>query len=392
MTKILWHSNHPHAPTGYGSQTALFTPMIRDAGHDVAISAFWGIAGRTSTWEGMKVYPGDRDFGNEWLAVCAADHGDGDPAGVQVITLMDVWVLRSPFLRELHIASWVPVDHVPTPPTVAGFFKKTGATPIAMSRFGEEQLRHSGLDPLYVPHGVDTRRLRPVPRDDFRDQLKIPRDAFVVGMVAANQGNAPARKAFPAAFAAFAIFHQQHPDAVLYLHTTLDGGSSGLDIPVWLDLCGVPADAVRVTPQSELFMGIEYEEMALVYSNMDVLLNPSYGEGFGVPVIEAQACGTPVIVNDFSAMPELCGAGWKVDGLSVPHEAQGAWWQAPSIGSILDCLEEAYEKAAGLRGQAREFALGYDTRRVMEEYWVPVLAALEERSTAMPAVTLRAAA
>ena len=120
--KILWHSNSPHAPTGYGSQTALFAPRIRDAGHDVAISAFWGVGGSRITWEGMTVYPGDRDYGNDWLPMLAADHGNGDPSSVQVITLMDVWVLHNKHLREMNMASWCPIDHMPVPPNVLRYF------------------------------------------------------------------------------------------------------------------------------------------------------------------------------------------------------------------------------------------------------------------------------
>jgi glycosyltransferase involved in cell wall biosynthesis len=57
-------------------------------------------------------------------------------------------------------------------------------------------------------------------------------------------------------------------------------------------------------------LGAPAEVMAATYSAMDVLLAPSHGEGFCVPLIEAQACGTPVIATDFSAQPELVGAGW----------------------------------------------------------------------------------
>lgn len=376
--KILWHSNAPWAPTGYGSQTGLFAPLLRDAGHDVAISALWGLAGRSIDYQGMKVYPGDMDLGNEWLPFCALDHGDGDPNSVQVITLMDVWPLHSKFFRELNLASWCPVDHFPLPPQVFGYFDRTDATPIAMSQFGVEQIRAAGLDPLYVPHGVDTQQLRPLDPAAFRAEQLIDPDAFVVGMVAANRGAAPARKAFPAAFQAFGRFHEKHPDSILYLHTEI-ASSNGLDLVAWLELSGIPKEAVRVTPQSDLFMGVEYDRMALVYSNFDVLLQPSYGEGFGVPIVEAQACGTPVIVNNFSAMPELCGAGWKVEGIPVVHEAQRSWWQAPHVGSIIDALEDAYNHAGDMRDQAREFALGYDIHKVMAEHWTPVLAELERR-------------
>lgn len=49
------------------------------------------------------------------------------------------------------------------------------------------------------------------------------------------------------------------------------------------------------------------EEMPLLYSAAEVLFYPSFYEGFGLPVIEAMACGTPVITSDVSSLPEAGG-------------------------------------------------------------------------------------
>jgi glycosyltransferase involved in cell wall biosynthesis len=118
--------------------------------------------------------------------------------------------------------------------------------------------------------------------------------------------------------------------------------------------------------------------MAAIYSGMDVLANPSYAEGFGLPIVEAQACGTPVIVTAFSSMPELVGAGWVVGGTPWFNESAGAMWMHPSTEEILAAFEKAYEARddVGLRSQAREFALQYDADRVFDEFWVPALDAL----------------
>lgn len=49
------------------------------------------------------------------------------------------------------------------------------------------------------------------------------------------------------------------------------------------------------------------EELPLLYSAATILLYPSFYEGFGLPVIEAMACGTPVITSNISSMPEVGG-------------------------------------------------------------------------------------
>ena len=392
--RILFHSNSPWANTGYGVQTALFTTRFKALGHDVAISAMWGLGGATMTWSGMTVYPQDEKFGNHMLVPYAAAHGLGDVAATQVITLLDVWVFDAVQMRKCRMACWTPVDHDPLPPRVQQFFERSGAQPIAMSEFGRDKMAERGLDPLYVPHGVDTTVY--APHDDqqaLREMLGMPRDAFVVGMVANNQGSAPPRKAFPQAFAAFKRLLEKHDDAILYLHTEKFGIRDGVNLVYLLEHIGIPESAVRWVPQFDYEVGIEPQIVAGIYSAMDVLLSPSYGEGFGIPVIEAQACGRPVIVSDFTAQPELCGAGWTVTGDRWYDASQGADFMVPSIDDIYEALEAAYDQAREpwIREQARTFACRYDADLVTEQYWVPVLAELEDRfvrSLEMPAATL----
>lgn len=49
------------------------------------------------------------------------------------------------------------------------------------------------------------------------------------------------------------------------------------------------------------------EDMATLYTTASVLLFPSLYEGFGLPVLEAQMCGTPVVCSDKGALPEVAG-------------------------------------------------------------------------------------
>jgi glycosyltransferase involved in cell wall biosynthesis len=55
-----------------------------------------------------------------------------------------------------------------------------------------------------------------------------------------------------------------------------------------------------------------------LYANAELLALPSFDEGFGLPALEAMACGTPVIVSDGGALPEIVGDAGRVFELSKP--------------------------------------------------------------------------
>jgi glycosyltransferase involved in cell wall biosynthesis len=385
MTRVLWYSNMPWTGTGYGTQTALTTKAMQADGHDVAICANWGLHGTKIEWEGITAYPGGLDvWANDVVGLHARDWFRGEPGWI--ISLADCWVLQGPAWEQHRVASWVPVDHTPVPPKVADFFVRSGAVPIAMAKFGQEELARIGIEAHYAPHGIDTDVFRRV--DEFqgrpvRDMFGIQGDAFVVGMNAANKGTYKIRKSFPQAFAAFGIFAKRHPDAVLYVHAEKFGHADGVNLVRLAKACGVPDDRIAFTDQYAYRVGLPEPVVAAMYSAFDVLLAPSMGEGFGIPVIEAQACGVPVIVANFSAQPELVGSGWAVGGLPDWDEHQASWLQLPNIMEIVDALELAYN-GEGRPDLARAKAEQYDIRRTWDEHWRPIMADLEAR-TQLPA-------
>jgi len=57
------------------------------------------------------------------------------------------------------------------------------------------------------------------------------------------------------------------------------------------------------------FLNISLENVIKIYNFVDCLVYPSLIEGFGLPIIEAQACGCPVITSNVSSMPEIAGKG-----------------------------------------------------------------------------------
>jgi FkbM family methyltransferase len=384
--KILWHSVAPWAPTGYGTQTGIFTPRIRDMGHDVALSVYYGLQGSMLDWHGMTCYPSySAPYGADVIVPHALKHfgaencrsmEEASTRGL-ILTLGDVWTFESPLLDQLCVGAWVPVDHLDVPQVVAGWFGVMGAIPIAMSRHGEDALHRAGLNPLYVPHGIDTTVFRPGDQAAAREATGLPADAFIVGMVANNIGRDGNRKAFSEQIAAFAELRRRHTDAMLMLHTDVDQ-PQGMRLRPFLEE-HLPPGSYLYSDIYTYRKGISPAGVADIYRAADVLTNCSYGEGFGIPVVEAQACGTPVVVTDATAMAELCGSGWKVGWERMWHDSQGGWAAVPRIGDIADAYEQAYEKARdeSMRVQAYAFAQDYDADVVAEKYWRPVLATFE---------------
>jgi FkbM family methyltransferase len=358
----------------------------------VALSIYYGHQGSEMRWNGLRCLPGySANYGTDVLIQHALVHFGAEKAPDlaeascegMIILLGDAWTFEVPLLDQMSAAAWVPVDHLTLPDVTRRWFDVMGAVPIAMSRFGERLLREAGFFPEYVPHGIDLATFHPGDQAQARTALGVPADAFVVGMVANNVGRDGSRKAFTEQIAGFAELRRKHSDAFLVLHTDVDQ-PIGVRLRPFLERM-LPEGSYTYSDQYTYRRGMPPAAIAQIYRSLDLLTNCSYGEGFGVPIVEAQACGVPVAVTDSTAMSELCGAGWKVGYERVWHDSQGAWTSVPHIGDIADAYELAYDQARSeeLRAQAWAFAQAYDADTITKAHWEPVLAkfatALERR-------------
>jgi hypothetical protein len=278
---------------------------------------------------------------------------------------------------EIPIASWVPVDHQPVPPAVMEWLKKPNVTPLAMSRYGQNLIQQAGVEAFYVPHAIE-QVFKPTNKIDGvagRKYLGLKETDFVVGMNAANKASGLVhRKAFAENLLAFSIFAKNKPDAKIYLHTDLYGSFGGWKMDQVCESVGLTTDQVVFVDQIAYRYGeITQQMLAGLYTTMDVYLGASYGEGFGVGTIEAQACGTPVIVSNFAASPELVEDGWVVEGQPLYDPAQLSWFNVPSVPSIVAALESAYAAGRGRSEKAIEGMKQYDADYVYKTHWKPVL-------------------
>lgn len=378
--RILWHGAHPDMPTGYANQARIWVSRMADAGHEMAYSCLAGPTSAMSAWKTLgpdgkviPVYP-CTPYENLGQDVVAGHykHFDAD----LVFTLTCSWVFTPEVWRNMRAIMITPVDTAPLPGRTGMSIKDyqvlsgSAAMPAAVCRYGEEQMRSRGLDPLTLFHGVDTGTFRPPKNRQKTRQGKGLDHMFVIGINAMNHERA--RKNFNEAFGAFAAFHEAHPASVLALHT-MAILPEGLNLPALAAEWGIDK-AIIWSDQYQLATGTaDWDALADWYGMCDVLLSLG-NEGFGLPVVEAQACGTPVIAGNWGPGPELAGdAGWLVDGQPEWNNWHLKHWRVPFISDVTAKLELAYREAKDRRAAAREAALAWDAERIWDEYWEPVL-------------------
>lgn len=373
--RIVWHSNAPWNSSAYGQQTALFVPLIRDLGHEVYISAFNGLTGGTLTWEGITILPGAA-IGDDYGAGLLTEHMrqlDADLA----ITLTDIWVLNPSTIKDIPVAHWMPVDCTPLSCMDKMCLQISGARPIALSRFGEGEIKAAEFDPLYVPHGIHPAFLGDLPdREEARAEFDLG-DRFAIGINAANKD--AFRKGMGEQFYAFAQLHAKHPDTALLLHG-LAHEQGAIDLWSLAKSLQIQDAILFPDPYAYRTGQIDISYLVAWYTALDLYSGCSCAEGFGLPLVEAQACGVPVVVSDVSSMREMCGAGWAVRTEPFWNPAHNSWWGKPMTGEIYRVYERAYQRGRAYESRqqkAREFARTYEVERVLTEYWKPALDVLE---------------
>lgn len=369
-------SNAPWAASGYGTTTLHTIRALRDAGHDPAVCAFWGQEGGITEWEGFRVYPKGLQPYSVDIGAAHCSHWCDGP-GV-LVSLIDIWVMSGmaqPMKDATHSwVSWFMVDQAPLIHDCRNVLKYVDF-PVAPSRWGQMVTQDAGFACDYIPLPVDTTLMQPRDRAESRARLNLPPDAYVFGMVAANKCPL-GRKGWAQAIEAFSMFCREHDDAYLYLHTEPMPVHGGWNIAHIAEVVGVPANRVIIADRYGSHVGFDADHMSHVFSAMDCLLSPSLGEGFGVPIVEAQACGTPVIAGAWTSMQELVGDGSiLIDPVDTLRwmTPQGGFWHIPQPGAILDAMRDMYQRPRLDAAVVRDAALPYDARVVVQDYWLPLL-------------------
>lgn len=180
-----------------------------------------------------------------------------------------------------------------------------------------------------VPNGVDTERFHPI--SDMDEIARVKAAHHIDGEYFLYLGTLEPRKNLERLIQAYALLHQKYGDEIPKL--VLAGAKGWMYESIFMTV-----DMLQLQEQVIFPSYIPTEDMAALYSGAFAFVFPSIYEGFGMPPLEAMACGTPVLTSNAASLPEACG---DAAILVNPHKVEAiekgleALWTRPTLRAVM---------------------------------------------------------
>lgn len=373
MSKVLWLGD-AGCHTGFARVThAIGERLVRDYGHDVHVLAVNYDGG--DPWDtNLKLYvpttkvKSDIYGQSRFIELLGKIEPDvvvmlNDPNIVLDLLLRNKYDVQRVLLRYRPLLSYIPIDGYNHPPSWAQALQQVSKV-VAMSQHGARELTVEGTDGPLVPpvvyHGVDDGRFFPVSQKQpltlsngvvIRSKTEAKKafgwsgDDFIVLRVDKNSG----RKDYPASWRALTPFLKRHSNVKVHFHCQGDGLEHIYDLKSLFSRDPETQDRYWMPANLDTWRGWPEEDLVGLYNAADVFLSTSRGEGFGLGLAEAAACGLPIIAQNVSAIPEVVGPGGiLIDPAREVTTPSGKDNWLPDIDGFTDALERIYQ-SRGLR-------------------------------------------
>lgn len=367
----------------------LATRLLKE-GHQVAhIPMTRSLKGGPFNQNGVLVYSSGSDPFSQDVAVEHYRNFNAD----MLITVKEPWVFNTLHKEAINFVPMAIIDHAPVSTSITSRLH-TAFKVIAVSRFGQKELRRNKIESTYIPHGVPE-VYRPLSKEKklaCREMFSLDPDEFVVGIVAMNRS----RKLLSRQILGYKRFLELNPDVKSHLFLWTDVqpirrydepsvGISDVGVSLLPEIMALGmGEAIKWPDRKNVAQGIpEWDgdnyvdgwDMVKLYNSFDVNMLCSGGEGAGLPYIEAAACGVPSICTNYAAAPEYVGPGLTVPAKEyVVLNAPGTRYYLPSIDGMAKALTKVMntdrEKIAK---RARRWGERYRWGNIVKRYVNPFL-------------------
>ena len=256
-----------------------------------------------------------------------------------------------PYLKELQawkgpVMAWFTIDYERehNPDALLPLFQRCQRI-AGMADFGIKQIQKDFSGPVAkVPLGVNSALFRPpgaAQKQTIRDKQGVPEGAFVFLTVANNFW----RKGLEYTIRGIAEFKHKYPQAasqsIFHFHTESSPNLLELIANYQLE------SHIRFTPHYDPYKNpLDVKDLVALYQMSDAFLLSTLGEGFGMPILEAQACGLPVIVSDNSVLREISGnfaTYIRCPALLCGQNAgRVVWMRAPDVEQMAEHMFHIY--------------------------------------------------
>ncbi len=216
---------------------------------------------------------------------------------------------------------------------------------IAPSRFVEKLIKdRTKKKVFYIPHYIDTNKF-----DQIDLNKKLKEEIYTVLTI----GQWTKRKGLEDSIIAFSRALGLYSDCRLIVKYSGMKDNNDVNIEKQIINLALMNSVKLAAPIYSSSNNISYEELLDLYKNSSLLLYPSRGEGFGLPVAEAMSVGIPIIYTGWSAIPEIATAKGNLPikflldesiGMAQFGYEKGSKYAVPYMTDLIQILEYKYFK------------------------------------------------
>ena len=213
------------------------------------------------------------------------------------------------------------------------------------SKFGVEVLNLYNYKSKFINHVVDNNIFKKISKEEKEILRKRnSMDKYFICLMVSRNSSHDDRKAFKEQFEGFSIFAKDKKNVKLLIHNPVmhaykNGLGGMIDLEKLVNDFKIENKIILTGKNTKTT-----QDIVNLYHLSDVLLFASKSEGFGIPAVEAQMCGIPVVTTDCTAMSENTFYGIKTEPEIISSTINGInSWSIPSPKNIAKALEVIYQ-------------------------------------------------